>query len=133
MGLREELEASYNPKVAQALVVATRASAFPALLGLEVVEQRAGFIRCRLPVTEKLFSAVGVVHGGATVSLIDHVLSIVVYPHLEPGRWAATLDLKVSYIAPVSQGELWADAEVTSLRRRLATVRVDVTNRREQD
>ena len=130
MGLKEELEASYNPKVAKVLVEATKSAPYPSLLGFEVVEQRPGFIRCKLPVSEKLYSGVGLLHGGAMISLVDHVLSIVVYPHIEPGRWAATLDLKVSYIAPVTEGELWADAEITSLRRRLGTVRIDVSNKK---
>ena len=128
MSLAEELAASYKPRVAEVLAEATKAAAFPALLGLEVVEQRSGFIRCRLPVTEKLQNGVGLVHGGALVALIDHVLSIVIYPHIEIGKWAATLDLKVSYIAPVREGELVADAVITSLRKRLGTVRIEVHN-----
>src|SRR5690349_14563290 len=106
MGLQEELTASFNSQVAEVLAEATLAAPYPSLLGIEVVEQRPGRIQCRLPVTEKLMSGVGLLHGGVLTSLIDHVLSIVVYPHVEPGKWVATLDLKVSYIAPVREGEL---------------------------
>ena len=128
MTLSEELAASYQPRVAEVLAEATKSAPYPVLLGLEVVEQRSGFIRCRLPVTDRLMNGVGLVHGGALVSLVDHVLSIVVYPHVEIGKWAATLDLKVSYVAPVRAGELIADAEITSLRKRIGTVRIDVRN-----
>ena len=128
MSLQEELAASWNPRVAEVLAEVTRTAPYPSLLGLVVAEQRAGFIRCRLPVVEKLQNGVGLVHGGALVSLIDHVLSVVVYPHVEPGKWVATLDLKVSYIAPVRGGVLVADAEITSLRRTIGTARIEVRN-----
>src|SRR5262249_31060444 len=105
MGLKEELEASFKPAVAEVLAERTRTAPYPSLLGFTVAEQRPGFVRCALPVTEKLYSGIRLMHGGAMISVIDHVLSIVVYPHIEVGQWAATLDLKINYIAPVMSGE----------------------------
>jgi len=128
MSLSDDLGASYNPRVAAALAAGTLASAFPSLLGLEVVEQRAGFIACKLVVAERHKNGIGIVHGGVLTALVDHVLSIVVYPHMEVGKWVATLDMKVSYLAPVREGELVAEAHVVSLRRRIGTVRIDVYN-----
>lgn len=128
MTLSKELQASYNPHVAEALATATRAAPFPTLLGFEVVAQRPGHITCRIPVDEKHKNGIGLVHGGVLTALIDHVLSIVVYPHVEVGKWVATLDLKVSYLAPVHDGELVAEAEIVSLRKRIGAVRIDVRN-----
>jgi acyl-CoA thioesterase len=128
IALEKELAESFNPRVASALKAATAAAPFTSMLGVEVEEQRAGYIRCRIPVTEKLRNGIGLVHGGVLTGLIDHVLSIVVYPHVEVGRWVATLDLKVSYIAPVRDGEIVAEAHVVSLRKRIGTVRIDVKN-----
>jgi uncharacterized protein (TIGR00369 family) len=130
MTLADELRANYNPRVAEALAAATRAAPFPSLLGFEVVEQRPGYIACKLAVADRHLNGVGLLHGGALTALIDHVLSLVVYPHVEVGKWVATLDLKVSYLAPVREGEILAEAQIVSLRRRIGTVRIDVKNAR---
>ena len=126
--LEAELAASYNPRVAAAIANATKHAPYSSLLGIEVVEQAPGFLRCRLPITDKLENGVGLVHGGALVSVFDHALSIVAYPHAEVGKWVATLEFKVSYIAPVRGGELVVEARVVSLRRRIGTVAMEARN-----
>ena len=118
----------FNARVADALTAATKSAPYPSLVGFEVVEQTPGRVVCRLPVREAIMNGVGVVHGGAIGSIVDHVLSIVVYPLVEVGRWVATLELKTSYLAPVREGDIVAEATVISLRKRLGTVRVDVHN-----
>jgi uncharacterized protein (TIGR00369 family) len=128
MTLSEELRASYNPRVAEALATATKSAPFPTLLGFVVVEQRPGYIACKIPVGDRHKNGIGLVHGGVLTALIDHVLSVVVYPHVEVGKWVATLDLQVSYLAPVHDGELLAEAEIVSLRRRIGSVRINVRN-----
>ncbi len=124
----ENFTARYNAAIAEKLALYTRNSPFAALLGMEIESYGPGMVNCRLPVTEKLFSAAGAVHGGVMVSLIDHVLSMAVYPLVEPGKWVATLEFKVSYLAPVTQGTIMARAEVVALKNRLGTVRVDLFN-----
>jgi uncharacterized protein (TIGR00369 family) len=122
--------ASFNADVARALPEYTKRSPYALLLGIEVVEVGPGFIRCAMPNDEKLTSGVGAVHGGALVSLIDHTLSLAVYPLVEIGKWVATLEFKVSYLAPIRQGKpgrIVAEGKVLSLKKRIAAVRVDVT------
>ncbi len=125
---REDFTARYHPATAEKLATYTRNSPFAALLGIEIESYGPGTVCCRLPVTEKLFSAARAVHGGVIVSLVDHILSMAVYPLVEPGKWVATLEFKVSYLAPVTEGVLLARAEVISLKNRLGTVRVDLFN-----
>ena len=121
---------TYNEVVAKALPEHTRRSPFAALLGIEIAEVRPGAIRCRLPLDPKHQSGVGAVHGGAIISLIDHALSLAVYPLVEIGKWVATLEFKVNYLAPVfaekAGGYIEAEAVVLSLKKRVATVRIDV-------
>ena len=123
-----EFEERFNERVASGVAAATKVAPYPSLIGMEVVEQTPGRIVCRVPVREAIMNGVGIVHGGAIASLVDHVLSIVVYPLVEVGRWVATLELKTSYLAPVREGDIVAEATVLSLRKRLGTVRVDVHN-----
>ena len=119
---------SFNPQIAAALPEVTKHSPYAALLGIEVAKVEPGYIQCRLPVREALQSGVGAVHGGAIISLVDHALSLAVYPLVEVGKWAATLEFKVNYLAPVRPDAtaMVAEARVLTLKRTLAVVRVDV-------
>jgi 1,4-dihydroxy-2-naphthoyl-CoA hydrolase len=119
---------TFNPEIANALREATKQAPYPSLLGIEVVDFRPGAIVCRLAVDPKIMSGVGAVHGGAIVSLIDHALSLCVYPLVEIGKWVATLEFKVNYLAPVRPDAEWIEAEanVLSLKKRVAIVRIDV-------
>jgi 1,4-dihydroxy-2-naphthoyl-CoA hydrolase len=104
------------------------AAPFPSLLGLQLVEQGPGRVRCKLEIEDRHKSGIGLVHGGVLTAMVDHVLSIVVYPHVEIGKWVATLDLAMNYLAPVRDGEIHATADILSMRRRVAVVRVEVKN-----
>jgi 1,4-dihydroxy-2-naphthoyl-CoA hydrolase len=126
--LADDLRASYNPRVAEVLAKATVAAPSPSLLGMQLVEQSPGHVRCKLEIGDKHKSGIGLVHGGVLTAMVDHVLSIVVYPHVEIGKWVATLDMAMNYLAPVREGEILATADILSMRRRVAVVRVELHN-----
>jgi 1,4-dihydroxy-2-naphthoyl-CoA hydrolase len=120
---------SFNQVVADALPEYTKRSPYASMLGIEVVDVKPGSIRCKLPVRDGLNSGVGAVHGGAIVSLVDHALSLAVYPLVEIGKWVATLEFKINYLAPVRLepgSDIVAEARVLALKKRVAAVRVDV-------
>jgi acyl-CoA thioesterase len=118
----------FNPLVADALKEHTGRSPFAGRLGLRVEDVSPGRVVCGLTVGPEHMSGVGAVHGGAIVSLVDHALSLAVYPLVEVGKWVATVEFKINYLDYVQSGELRAVADVLSLRRRMAVVRVDVKN-----
>jgi uncharacterized protein (TIGR00369 family) len=124
-----DIEAAWNAELADA--VRARANAAPGfvpLLGLSIEEFAPGTVRCRLTFRADLLNGVGVVHGGALAALVDHTLSLAVYPLVAAGAWVATTDMSVQYLAPVHEGDCVATGTVTHLGRRHAVVRVDVTN-----
>jgi uncharacterized protein (TIGR00369 family) len=61
-------------------------------------------------------------------ALVDHVLGAVVYPLIPRGAWAATTEFKLNLLLAISAGQVTAVAEVVSLTRRTAVVRIDVSN-----
>ncbi len=126
--MEEDLAARFNPRVVEVLKATTSSTGFGALLGLEVDDAAPGEITCSLPIKPELQSGVGLVHGGAIASLVDHTLSLAVYPVVEPGVWVATTEFKINYLGSVREGRLRAVGKVVSLRKRLAVVRVDVDN-----
>lgn len=127
--LAEKLAARFDEKVAGGLMRAHEvATGLPAFLGVTITEITPGRLVARLPVRDELLTPFGNIHGGVMAGLVDHVLGCVLYPLMERGQWAATTEFKLNYLAPVSGGELVAEATVLSLTRRTAVVRVEVRN-----
>ena len=83
---------------------------------------------CELPVRDELLNAFGSLHGGVVSALTDHVLGAVLYSVIAPGSWAATTEFKLNLLAPIRTGTVRAEAEIISMTKRTAVVRVDVTN-----
>jgi uncharacterized protein (TIGR00369 family) len=61
-------------------------------------------------------------------AVCDHVLGCVCYPHMKRGQWAATTEFKLNLLAPVTKGTVAAEAEIVSLTRATAVVRIQVEN-----
>ena len=99
-----------------------------AYLGLKITEVQAGRLVCEMPVTDELITGMGNMHGGCLSALCDHVLGTVMYPVMPEGSWAATTEFKINLTAPVTGGTCTAIAEIVSMSRRLAVVRISVEN-----
>ena len=97
-------------------------------LQFKITEVSAGTLTCEMPVTDEVITFIGNMHGGCLSALCDHVLGMVMYPVMEEGYWAATTEFKINLLAPVSQGVCTARAEIVSMSRRMAVVRIDVEN-----
>jgi hypothetical protein len=59
-------------------------------------------------------------------ALCDHALGSVCYPHRQPIQWAATTEFKLNDLAPVTAGKASAEAEIVSMTRTTAVVRIEV-------
>ncbi|MFI5041790.1 MAG: PaaI family thioesterase [Acidimicrobiales bacterium] len=100
----------------------------PDYLGIRTTDVGPGTMTAELDVRPDLLNPFGSAHGGTLAALADHVLGAVLYPLIPRGAWAATTELKLNFLAPVRGGVLRARAEVISLSRRTAVVRIDATN-----
>jgi 1,4-dihydroxy-2-naphthoyl-CoA hydrolase len=119
---------SYDASVAAAFMSDLAISGIPDYLRIRVTEVGAGTMTAELEVRAELLNPFGSAHGGTMAALVDHILGAVLYPLIPRGAWAATTELKLNFLAPVREGLLEARAEVISLTRRTAVVRIDVTN-----
>ena len=118
----------YDPAVAEAAKARHDATGLPGFLGLEVLDIGPGRMRVGLEVRAELLNPFGVMHGGVISALADHILGAVCYPVVPRGTWAATTEYKLNLLAPVQQGTVVADAEIVSMTRRTAVVRIDIVN-----
>jgi uncharacterized protein (TIGR00369 family) len=119
----------YDAKTAAGLQgTAAAAGGLAAFLAIDHVEVGPGSLHARVAVRDDLLTPFRNLHGGVLAALCDHVLGTVLYPVIPRGAWAATTEFKINYLAAVATGVLDARAQIISLTKRTAVVRIDVEN-----
>lgn len=98
------------------------------LLGIQVAEVGPGTATLTLKVRKELKQNHGVVHGGAVASLIDTATAFAILSLITPKERVTTVDLTISYLRPVTEGELSTTAEIVRAGRRLFVVSAAVTD-----
>lgn len=122
-----EIEESLQEKARQVF----REVPYIKLLGMELLELRPGEAVLRLKMRDELRQPHGVLHGGATASVIDTAMAFAVITVLAAGEKASTVDLTVHYLRPVVDETIFCTARIVRAGRRLLTVSADVLS--EQD
>jgi uncharacterized protein (TIGR00369 family) len=123
------MEERFDPTIAQGFLRSNdKQTGLVAYLGIAIVDAGPGRMRAELEVRPELLTPFGNAHGGVVSALCDHVLGCVCYPQMQRGQWAATTEFKLNLLAPVSGGTLAAEAQIVSMSRTQAVVRIDVTN-----
>lgn len=105
---------------------------FIKLIGMELLELKTGEAILRLKMRDDLRQPHGVLHGGATASIIDTATAFAVISVLEKDEKATTVDLTVHYLRPVTEGEIFCTAKIVRAGRRLLTVSAEVVNEQEK-
>ena len=103
---------------------------FARLLGLKLGELGRGSATLHLELREELKRQGGLLHGGATASLIDTAAAMAVLTLVEIGK-TATVDLTIHYLLPLLTGRATAHARVLRSGKRLSVVSVEVTDDKE--
>lgn len=102
------------------------------LLGMELLEMRVGEAVLRLKMREELRQPHGLLHGGATASLIDTAMAFAVVSMLGEAEKASTVDLTIHYLRPVTSGEIVCTAKVLRGGKKLLTVSAEVFDKEEK-
>lgn len=97
-------------------------------LGIRHAEFGPGTMIAEVDVRDELLTPFGTLHGGVISALADHVLGSVMYPVMGRGQWAATTEFKLNLLRPIREGVLRASAEIISMSKRMAVIRIDITN-----
>lgn len=92
---------------------------FGDLIALRTDEQSPGHSRLSLQVRPEHLNPHRVVHGAVLYALADTGMGAALYPTLEPGQICATIEIKISYFKPVTEGEVHC---ITALVNRGKTV-----------
>jgi len=119
----------FQPEIVDGFIASSnRMTGLPEFLGIRVTNIEAGRLTAEMTVDPKLLTSFGNMHGGVHSALCDHVLGCVCYPHMEKGQWAATTEFKINLLAPVSTGAVRAHAEILSMSKQTAVVRIEMEN-----
>ena len=101
-------------------------------LGVSVVDAKPGWVRLRVPVRDDIKNAAGApVHGGVYSALVDMAVGGALgtlNEASEGGVGQTTLDLNVSYLAGVRDGEIFAEGRILRHGRTIAFGEVTVSD-----
>jgi len=98
------------------------------LLGIELVEITEEKAVMSLEMQEKLRQPYGLLHGGATASLIDTAMAFAVIAAIGTEDKATTVDLTVQYLRPHTEGKIFCTAKVMRAGKRLIFLSAEVVN-----
>ncbi|MFX1327644.1 MAG: PaaI family thioesterase [Promethearchaeota archaeon] len=85
---------------------------FGDLIGLKFINLSKGYSQCVLKATEKLMNPHKTLHGGVLYSMADTGMGAALYPLLEKGESCATVEIKITYIKPVTEGMIICNTKV---------------------
>jgi uncharacterized protein (TIGR00369 family) len=97
-------------------------------LGIELVEIEHGKAVMKMPMKDELRQPYGLLHGGATASLIDTATAFAVVSVTKREEKCTTVDLTVHYLRPVINETTICTATIVRAGKRLLTVSAEVHN-----
>ena len=95
-------------------------------LGIEIVEVGVGFATLKLGFKDYLTHPFGHFHGGSIASLADSAGINSVLTTLNDEEKALTLEMKINYLLPVKDADVFAEAKVIHKGKKFAVADVDV-------
>jgi uncharacterized protein (TIGR00369 family) len=101
-----------NEQNKQAAFETVKTTPYLKLLGIELIEITEEKAVMGLEMQEKLRQPYGLLHGGATASLIDTAMAFAVFAALGTEDKATTVDLTVQYLRPHTDGKIVCTAKV---------------------
>jgi acyl-CoA thioesterase len=95
---------------------------FAAVLGARRVAMADGRARFEVAIGPQHMNPHGVAHGGVVYSLVDYAMGGALTSSLAAGERCATLEIKISYLAPVTEGTVAAEAWVVQRSGRIGVL-----------
>jgi uncharacterized protein (TIGR00369 family) len=99
---------------------------FNALLGIRLVRRHSDGVTVDCPLRPDLMNFAGIVHGGVVASLADVAVGQAIGDHFNRKRRATTVEMKISFLRPVSGRLLVARAKLLRVGNHLCVGQVDL-------
>lgn len=95
-------------------------------LGIEIITNDKGQSGVKINNTENLKQVHGNLHGGIIATAIDTAMAVTVNEAIGPEQYAVTVELKVNYLLPVADSDIYAFATLVKNGKRLFMATVEV-------
>jgi len=93
---------------------------FADLIALRTEEQGPGTSRLALTVTADHLNPHHVVHGAVVYAMADTGMGAALYPTLAEGEICATIEIKINYFKPITEGTLVCKTELVNRGKTIA-------------
>ena len=107
--------------------------AFNHLIGVELLRIHRDGVTLRCQVRKELLNSAGVLHGGVAASLADAAVGSALHHHYPERRPFTTVELKINYFRPVSEGCLVARSRLLRVGSSISVGQVDLTDGQRRD
>ena len=96
-------------------------------IGIEILDAGPGWVRERLMVKPE-FLQPHVVHGGVIYALADTITAHSVLTMTYPKEWTTTVEQKINFLRPVTEGAIIGHGRLVHLGNRIAYCEAEITN-----
>jgi len=118
----------FNPEHIQVIAATVNNCPYFKLLSIELVSLGWGESHLELDIQKKHLQPYGLVHGGVCASIIDAAVFWAVYAGFEEVVGLTTVEIKVNYLSPISEGRLIAEGRCIKAGRTICLADASVHN-----
>lgn len=118
-----------NPEYIETVKKIVNGSPYFTLLSMELKGLDKGRSHLEIKVDKKHLQPYGMVHGGVFASILDASAFWAMYTEIEEGQDLTTVELKINYLAPASDGFLIAQGRTIKIGRTLCLGDATIKNR----
>ena len=101
---------------------------FNSLLGMQLHRLHRDGITISCTLRPDLQNSAGVAHGGVTAAMADAAVGIAIMRHFGGRRRATTVELKINYFRPVTEGRILARSRLLRIGSTLCVGSVDLSD-----
>ena len=101
---------------------------FNTLLGMRLHRVHRDGITIDCTLRNDLRNGAGVAHGGIAAAMADAAVGIAIQRHFGGGRRITTVELKINYLLPVTEGRIFARSHLLRIGSTLCVGNVDLTD-----
>jgi uncharacterized protein (TIGR00369 family) len=113
-------------KIREAVHARMKRSGATRLMGFSLEALERGRAVMRMDVRERHKQVHGVVHGGVLATLADTTAALAAYSVLPRGQELATIELKINYMLPISEGPARAEGRVLRVGRNFVVTECEI-------
>jgi len=113
-----------NDKVSRIIDAMMKKDYFSQWLGIERLEERAGYCKLKMTVREEMCNGFGIAHGGISFSFGDSALAFASNSH---GRQAVSIETSISHVKRLNAGDVMtATAMEQSLTNHIGNYYIEI-------